>query len=146
MLLSAVNTAGSVCEGSVDDPWNLILPERYGDVVNELKKAYDVVVVRRKVARDTTERWFSEASVESSVVGESSGQQGVRISNIVEVREVGYLSQSVSAPQRSSTSCSSKGPTKKNGRKVRRHLQLQSSVQLSFTMSWWCCRRDRGLL
>ena len=84
MLLSAVNIAGSVCEDSVYEPWSLILPEGYGAVADDVKKAYDVVV-RRKDALDTSERWFGVASVESSVAGESSVQQGLRISNIVEV-------------------------------------------------------------
>ena len=44
MQLRSVNIAGSVCEDSVYDPWNLILPEVYGAVVEDLKKAYDVVV------------------------------------------------------------------------------------------------------
>ena len=88
MLRSAVDVAGSVCEDSVYDPWTVILPEGYAAVVADLKRAYDVVVVRRKDAHDTSERWFGVASVDSSVVGESSGQQAVRISNIVEVGEV----------------------------------------------------------
>ena len=88
MLLSAVNVAGSVREDSVYDPRNVTLPEGYAAVVADLKRAFDVVVVRRKDARDTSERWFGVAGVESSVVGESSGQQAVRISNIVDVGEV----------------------------------------------------------
>ena len=42
-------------------------------------------MVRRKDAQETSERWFGKTSVESSVVGEFSGQQGVRISHVVEV-------------------------------------------------------------
>ena len=112
MLLSAVNFAGSVCEDSVYDLWNLILPEGYGAVVNDLKRAYDVVAVRRRDARDTSERCFGAASDESPVVGESSGQQCVRISNIVEAGEVEYLPQSLSATQTPSTSCIAKSPGK----------------------------------
>ena len=52
------------------------------------------------------------ASVESSVVGESLGQQGVRISNFFEVGEVEYLPQSVSATQIPSTSFGIKSPGK----------------------------------
>ena len=104
ILLSAVNVAGSICEDSVYDPWTVILPEGYAAVVADLKRAYDVVVVRRKDARYTSERWFGVASVESSVVGESSGQQAVRISNVVEVGQVEYLPQSVSTMQVPSTS------------------------------------------
>ena len=40
-------------------------------------------MVHRKDARDTSERRFGVASVACSVVGESSGQQAVRISNVV---------------------------------------------------------------
>ena len=104
MLLSAVNVAGSVCEDSVYDPWTVMLPEGYAAVVADLKKSYDVVVVRQKDARDTFERWFGVASVESSVFGESSGQQAVRISNVVEVGQVECLPQSVSTIHLSSTS------------------------------------------
>ena len=50
MLLSTVNVVGSVCEDSVYDPWAVICPERYAAVVSDLRKAYDVVVVRRKEA------------------------------------------------------------------------------------------------
>ena len=56
MMLSAVNVAGSVCEDSVYDPWAVISPEGYAAVVADLERAYDVVVVRRKDARDTSER------------------------------------------------------------------------------------------
>ena len=112
ILLSAVNVAGSVCEDSVYDPWAVIYPEGYAAVVSDLQKAYDVVVVRRKEARDTSERWFGVASVASSAVGASSGQQAVRISNVVEVGQVEYLPQSVSATQVPSTSFAIKSPGK----------------------------------
>ena len=134
ILLSAVNVAGSVCEDSVYDPWAVICPEGYAAVVSDLQKAYDVVVVRRKEARDTSERWFGVASVASSAVGESSGQQAVRISNVVEVGQVEYLPQSVSATQVPSTSFAIKSPGKGNRRKVRRPPKLQSSVVLNSTM------------
>ena len=146
MGLSAVNIAGSVCEDSVYDPYNHILPEGSGAVVDDLKRAYDVVVVRRKDARHTSERRFGVASVEPSVVGETSGQQAVRIYNIVEVGEVEYLPQSVTAPLIPSTSYDARILHKGNGRKVRRSLQLHSSVDSSLTMSRLCCPRDGGIL
>ena len=85
IMLSAVNVAGSVCEDSVYDPWAVISAEGYAAVVSDLKRAYDVVVVHRKDARDSSERWFDVGSIASSAVGESSGQQAVRISNVVDV-------------------------------------------------------------
>ena len=111
MLLSALDVAGSVCEDSVYDPWAVICPEGYAAVASDLRKAYDVVVFRRKEARDTSEWWFGVASVASSAVGESSGQQAVRISN-VEVGQVESLPKSVSAIQVPSTSFAIKSPGK----------------------------------
>ena len=140
MLLSAVDLEGSVCKDSIYDPWNRILPEVYGAVVDDLKKAFEVVVVRRKVARDTSERWFCVASVESSVIGEYSGQQGVRISNVVEVGELEYVPQSMPALQIPARVMVLKVLQRRNGRSVRRPLQLQSSVDLSLMRSRLCCQ------
>ena len=117
MLLSAVNVAGSVCEDSVYDPWAVISADGYAAVVSDLKRAYGVVVVRRKGARDVSERWFGVSSVASSAVGESQGQQAVGISNVVEVGQVEYLLQSVSAAQVPSTSFAVKNPGKGKQRK-----------------------------
>ena len=112
-----MNVAGSVCEDSVYDPWTVISPEGYAVVVADLKIAYDVVLVRRKDARDTSERWFGVASVASSVVGESSGQQSVRISNVVEVGQVEYLPRTVSSVPVPSTSFGIKSPGKDKQKK-----------------------------
>ena len=142
IMLSAVDVAGSVCEDSVYDPWTVILAEGYAVVVADLKRAYDVVLVRRKDARDTSERWFGVASVESSVVGESSGQQAVRISNGVEVGQVENLPQSVSTMQCPVRVSVPKAPERVNRRIARRPPNLQSSAALSLTMSWWYCPRD----
>ena len=93
----AVNAAGSMREQSTCGPWANVLPEGFEATLVGLRKAYDVVVVRRKEARDTSERWFGVRSVESSEVGEPSCRAGVRISNVVEPGQVEYLSGSVPA-------------------------------------------------
>ena len=46
MLLGAVNIAGGVCEESVYDPRNVILPEGYAAVAAHLRMAYDVVCLQ----------------------------------------------------------------------------------------------------
>ena len=95
LLVSAVNAAGSMRDQSTFEPWATVLPEGYEATLANLKKAYDDVVVRRKEAWDTSERWFGVRSVESSEVGEPSFRAGVRISSVVEVGQVEYLSGSV---------------------------------------------------
>ena len=130
MLLSAVNVAGTVCEDFVYDPWSVISAEGYAPVVADLKSAYAVVLVRRKDARDTCERWFGVASVASSVVGESLGQQAVRISNVVEVGQVEYLPQFVSSVPVPSTSFGTESPGK--GKQKKSEMPAKSAVKRPF--------------
>ena len=96
-----------------------MLPGGYEATLVDLRKAYDVVFVRRKEARDTSERWFEVRSIESSKVGELSCWAGVRIFNVVEVGQVEYLSGSVPAWDQpcSSTTLSPRSPGK--GRRKR---------------------------
>ena len=114
LLVSAVNAAGSMRDQSTCEPWANVLPDGYEATLVDLRKAYDVVVVRRKEARDTSERWFGVRSVESYEVGESSGRAGVRISNVVEVGQVEYLSGSILPRDQpySSTTVSPRSPGK----------------------------------
>ena len=55
LLVSAVNAAGSMRDQPTCEPWASVLPDRYEATLVDLRKAYDVVVVRRKEARDTSE-------------------------------------------------------------------------------------------
>ena len=129
MLLSAVNVAGSVCKDSVYDPWAVISADGYAAVVSDSKRAYDVVVVRWKKARDTSERWFGVANVASSAVGESSGQQAVRISKMLWKSVRWNICPSLFLPRKCPVRVLlSKALGRRNRRKVKRPPQLQSSV------------------
>ena len=97
LLRSAIDAAGSIRDQPSCEPWANVLPEGYEATLVDLREAYDAVVVRRKEARDTIEGWFGVRSVESSEVGKPSCRAGVRISNVVEVGQVEYLSVSVPA-------------------------------------------------
>ena len=92
-------------------------------------------MVRRKDARDTSERWFGVASVESSrqqedVVGESSDQQAVRISNVLEVGQAEYLPESVSTMQVPSTSFGIKIPGK--GKQKKSETPTKTAIKRRF--------------
>ena len=56
LLVSAIDAAGSIRDQSNCEPWADVLPEGYEATLVDLRKAYDAVVVRRKEARDTSER------------------------------------------------------------------------------------------
>ena len=115
LLVSAVNAAGSVRDQPTCEPWSNELPEGNEATLVTLRKSYEAVVVGRKYSRDTSERWFGVRSVESSEVGESSCLTGVRISDVVEVGQVEYLSESVLARDQpcSSTTISPRVPGKR---------------------------------
>ena len=115
LLVSAVSAAGIIREESSDEPWAIVLAEGYEATVVDLKRAYDAVVVWQKDARDTTERLFGVRSVESSEVEEPSCRTDVRISYVVAVGQVEYLSGSIPAPDQpciSSTTVSPRSPGK----------------------------------
>ena len=81
LLVSAVNAGGSIRDQSTYDPWANGLPEGYESLLVDLRMAFDAMVVKKKDARDTSERWFGVRSVESSEVEEPSFRTGVRISD-----------------------------------------------------------------
>ena len=112
------------------DPWAVISAEGHAVVVADLKRAYDVVVVRQKDARDTSQRWFGVGSVASSAVGESSGQQAVCISNVNKVGQVEFLPQSVSATKVPSTSFAVKSAGK--GKQTKIETSTKTAVKRRF--------------
>ena len=57
LLVSAVNIGGLIRGQSTCQPWSNVLPESYEATSIDLGKAYAAVVVKRKEARDTSERW-----------------------------------------------------------------------------------------
>ena len=114
LLVSAIDAAGSIRDLSNCEPWANVLPEGYEATLVDLRKAYDAVVVRRKEARDTSERWFGVRSIESSEVGEPSCWTGVRISDFNEVGWIEYLSESVPARDQP---CSTTVPRRSRGKR-----------------------------
>ena len=112
--------AGFILDKSTYEPWANVLPEGYEATVVDLKKAYDAIVVRRKNARDTSERWFGVRSVEAFVVGEPSCRTGVRLSDVVEVGHVEYLSESILAPDQPCSKGTTMLPQRPGKRKCKR--------------------------
>ena len=102
-------------------------------------------MIRRKDARDTSERWFGVASIASSAVGESSGPQGVRISNILEVSQVEYFPQSASAVQVPSTSFSVKGPGKGKQKKSETPTKVGVKRRFEFDDELLVMPKGRGV-
>ena len=147
LLVTAVNAAGSERGQSTSDPWANVLPEGYEAFLVDLRKAYDVVVIRRKEAWDTKERWFGVRSVESSEVGEPSCWAGVRISNVVEIGQVEYLSGSVPARDQpcSSTTLSPRSPGKGKRKRIATPTPAATTKRFEFDDKSIVLPKGRGV-
>ena len=92
MLNTAVTAAYVVRNSSKFDPWGA-LGIVASPVIADLKSSREKIVSRRKAVKDTRERWFGAETVVSSVVGETAPRTTVRISDVVEVRDVQYVEE-----------------------------------------------------
>ena len=92
MLNTAVTAADAVRNSARFDPWGAI-GVGAGPVIADLKSCREKVMSKRKAVKDTRERWFSAETVASPAVGESAPGTTVRISDVVEVRDVQYVAE-----------------------------------------------------
>ena len=92
MLNTAVAAADAVRHSSQFDPWGAIGVEA-GPVIADLKSCQEIIESRRRVVKDTRERWFGAETVSSSAVGEAAPHTTVRISDVVEVEDVQYFEE-----------------------------------------------------
>ena len=93
------------------------MPEGNQPGVGDKRKAYDFVVVRRKIARDTSISCSGKQNVLSSNVGEYSSHHSVRRSILVEIGQVKYVPETMPAPElrRSNYGTWRPGKRKRNG-------------------------------
>ena len=106
------------------------------------------MVVRRKEARDTSERWFGVRSIESSEVGEPSSWTWVRISDVVEVGRVEYLSESVPVrdqPCSSSTTVSPRSSAKRKRKRSATHAPSATPKRFEFVDESIVLPKGRGV-
>ena len=74
-------------------PGGLLVAIEAGPVIADLKWCREKIVSRREAVRDTREHWFSAETVASTAVGETAPRTTVRISDVVEVRDVQYVEE-----------------------------------------------------
>ena len=85
---------------------------------------------RRKAVKDTRERWFGAETVASSAVGEAAPRLTVRISDVVEVRDVPYVEEH----DKFGLPCCTRSMSIRGGRSKRRRVPvspLATKVQFS---------------
>ena len=116
MLFDSVAIADSITSSSVCAPWSVLGTTCAGHVVSDLCARWDRVVLRRRTAKDTSERWYDGGTSRS----QTASRPGVRIPDVVDKERVEYVpvaSPALGAP----------GPSKKFSSPSERKRRICSS-------------------
>ena len=87
MLSESVAIADSIASSPVYAPWNVVASASASQVIADMCAFWDRVVLRRRSAKDTSERWYHGDTPRS----ETTSRPGVRISDVVEEGRVEYV-------------------------------------------------------
>ena len=87
MLSESVAIADSITSSPVYAPWSVAASTSASQVISDLCACWDRVVLRRRSARDTTERWYHGGTPRS----DTTSRPGVRILDVVEEGRVEYV-------------------------------------------------------
>ena len=87
MLSEFVAIAGSITSSPVYAPWSVVASASASQVISDLCACWDRVVLRRRSAKDTSERWYHGGTPRS----ETASRPGVRISDVVEEGRIEYV-------------------------------------------------------
>ena len=121
MLSESVAIADRITSSPVYAPWSVVASASAIQVIADMCACWDWVVLRRRSAKDTSERWYHGGTPRS----ETASRPGVRISDVVEEGRVEYVP--VAAPALGPPGPSKiRSPSSKRKRKVTR-----SPVKLS---------------
>ena len=80
MLSESVAIADSIASSPVYAPWSVVASASASQVIADMYACWDWVVLRRRSAKDTSERWYHGGTPRS----ETASRPGVRISDVVE--------------------------------------------------------------
>ena len=94
MFSESVAIADSITSSPVYAPWNVVESASAHQVVSDLCACWDQVVLRRRTAKDTSERWYHGGTAWS----ETASRPGVRISDVIEEGRVEYVPVAPPAP------------------------------------------------
>ena len=87
MLSESVAIADSITSRPVYMPWSVVESASASQVITDLYASWYRVVLRRRSAKDTSERWYHGGSPRS----ETASRPGVWISDVVEEGRVEYV-------------------------------------------------------
>ena len=127
MLSESVAIGDSITSSPLYAPWSVVESASASQVITDLCACWDWVVLRRRIAKDTSERWYHGGTPRS----ETASRPGVRISDVVEEGRVEYLlvaPPALGPPGPSRTHCSS---SKRERKVTRRPVKLPRRFEVS---------------
>ena len=87
LLSESVAFADSITYSPVYAPWIIVESTCASQVITDLRACWDRVVLRRRLAKDPSERWYQGSTPRN----ETASRPGVKISDIVEEAGVEYV-------------------------------------------------------
>ena len=87
MLSESDAIADSITSSPLYAPWSVVASASGSQVIDDMCTCWDPVVLRRRSAKDTSERWYHGGTPRSG----TGSRPGVRISDVVEERLVEYV-------------------------------------------------------
>ena len=93
ILSESVAIADSITSSPDSAPWSVVESACASQVVTDLCACWDRLVLRRRTAKDTSERWYHGGTPQS----ETASRPGVKISDVVEEGRVEYTPVAVRA-------------------------------------------------
>ena len=87
MLSESVAIADSITSSPVYAPWSVMESASASQVITDLCACWDWVVLRRRTAKDTSQRWYHGGTPRSM----TASRPGVTISKVVEEGRIEYV-------------------------------------------------------
>ena len=129
LLSECVAIADSITLSPVNAPWSVVESAYVSQIINDLCACWDWVVLRRRTAKDTSERWYYSGTPRSA----TASRPGVIISDNAEEGHVEYVplvSPALGPPGASKIRSS---PSKRKRKISRSPRKLPGSFEISST-------------
>ena len=127
MLCESVAILDSITSSPVYAPWSVVDSASARQVVSDLCACWDRVVLRRRTAKDTRERWYHGGNPRS----ETAPRPGVRISDVNAVGRVEYVPVAPFALCPPGPSKISSSSSKRNRKITRSPMKLPRRFEVS---------------
>ena len=127
MLSESVDIADSITSSPVYAPWSFVESASASQVITDLCACWDRVLLRRRSAKDTSERWYHGGTPRSG----TTSRPGVKIPYVVKEERVEYVPVAASALGPPGPSKIRSSPSKRKRKISRSPVKLPRKFEVS---------------